>query len=110
MTKEAFLQHFPEFAAGMTVRSRNGEKLGTALVAREKDLIIEKGFFFPRDYVVTFDQVDHLENGELVLKRASEEMINEVKDEELIPGQALESATPKKPISDEHPSIRDRVA
>ncbi len=41
---------------GMVVRSSDGEKLGKVIRCGEAEFIIEKGFFFPKDYVARYDQ------------------------------------------------------
>jgi uncharacterized protein (TIGR02271 family) len=45
-----------EIREGMTVRSSDGEKLGKVISCGADEFIIEKGFFFPKDYVVRYDQ------------------------------------------------------
>ncbi len=41
---------------GMTVRSSDGRKLGKVIRCGADEFIIEKGFFFPKDYVARYDQ------------------------------------------------------
>jgi uncharacterized protein (TIGR02271 family) len=45
-----------EIREGMTVRSSDGEKLGKVIRCDADQFIVEKGFFFPKDYVVRYDQ------------------------------------------------------
>lgn len=45
-----------EIREGMTVRSSDGEKLGKVIRCDQDAFIIEKGFFFPKDYIVRYDQ------------------------------------------------------
>jgi uncharacterized protein (TIGR02271 family) len=45
-----------EIREGMTVRSSDGEKLGKVIRCDADAFIIEKGFFFPKDYIVRYDQ------------------------------------------------------
>jgi hypothetical protein len=52
---------------GMVVRSRDGEKLGRVFSVEEESFRIEKGLFFPRDYVVRLSEVAGERNGELIL-------------------------------------------
>jgi uncharacterized protein (TIGR02271 family) len=42
---------------GMTVYSSDGEKLGKVLTCDRSTFVIEKGFFFPKDYVARYDHV-----------------------------------------------------
>lgn len=52
---------------GMVVRSQDGEKLGRVFAVAEDAFHIEKGLFFPKDYLVRFSEVAGLRDGELVL-------------------------------------------
>jgi uncharacterized protein (TIGR02271 family) len=45
-----------EIREGMTVRSSDGQKLGKVIRCGVDEFIIEKGFFFPKDYVARYDQ------------------------------------------------------
>ena len=42
---------------GMTVFSSDGEKLGKVVRCDETSFIVEKGFFFPKDYVARYEDV-----------------------------------------------------
>jgi uncharacterized protein (TIGR02271 family) len=42
---------------GMAVYSSDGEKLGKVLTCDQSTFVIEKGFFFPKDYVARYDHV-----------------------------------------------------
>jgi hypothetical protein len=52
---------------GMVVRSQDGEKLGRVSAVGEDAFHIEKGLFFPKDYLVRFSEVAGVRDGELVL-------------------------------------------
>jgi uncharacterized protein (TIGR02271 family) len=52
---------------GMVVRSQDGEKLGRVSAVSADAFHIEKGLFFPKDYLVRFSEVAGLRDGELVL-------------------------------------------
>ncbi len=45
-----------EIREGMTVRSSDGQKLGKVIRCGADEFMIEKGFFFPKDYVARYDQ------------------------------------------------------
>jgi uncharacterized protein (TIGR02271 family) len=52
---------------GMIVRSIDGENLGKVYAIRETDFLIEKGLFFPKDYVCRYADISDIRNGEIVL-------------------------------------------
>lgn len=62
-----------EIREGMTALSSDGHKLGK-VIGREGDaLVIEKGFFFPKDYLCRSSDVREVRGDEVVLGRTQEE-------------------------------------
>ncbi|WP_225410339.1 YsnF/AvaK domain-containing protein [Stigmatella hybrida] len=57
---------------GMTVRSMDGEKLGKVFAVNEDEFLIEKGLFFPKDYVCRYAEISHMEDGEIILTHGKE--------------------------------------
>ena len=57
---------------GMVVRSSDGEKLGKVFAVGEGVFHIEKGLFFPKDYVVNFSEVSSVRDGEIILSHGRE--------------------------------------
>lgn len=52
---------------GMTVRSSDGEKLGKVFSLGDDSFHIEKGLFFPKDYLVRYADISDIRNGEIIL-------------------------------------------
>lgn len=52
---------------GMVVRSSDGEKLGKVIRLGDDRFEIEKGFFFPEDYVAGYAEISDIRNGEIHL-------------------------------------------
>ena len=67
-----------EIREGMTVRSADGEKLGRVIRCDQDAFIIEKGFFFPKDYIVRYDQASV--RGDEVLLALSASSLREAGD------------------------------
>jgi len=59
---------------GMIVRSLDGEKLGKIVRCGEEEFIIEKGFFFPKDYAASYANVDDIREGEVYLAGRREDL------------------------------------
>jgi uncharacterized protein (TIGR02271 family) len=59
---------------GMIVRSIDGENLGKVYAIRETDFLIEKGLFFPKDYVCRYADISDIRNGELILLLGKESL------------------------------------
>lgn len=57
---------------GMPVRSADGEKLGKVIMVRDQDFTIEKGFFFPKDYLVRYSDIQNIEGDEITLAHGRE--------------------------------------
>ena len=71
---------------GMTVYSADGEKLGKVIQCDVSTFIIEKGFFFPKDYVARFDDVSLVTGDEIRLSRGREQLTNLHEEDELAAG------------------------
>ncbi len=60
------------FREGMIVRSADGDKLGKVVGTDARGLRVEKGIFFPKEYVAAFDQVDQVTGDEIYLRWGTE--------------------------------------
>jgi uncharacterized protein (TIGR02271 family) len=60
---------------GMTVWSSDGERLGKIVACDDRSFEIEKGFFFPKEYIATYDEVSELRgDGDVLLARTKDEL------------------------------------
>jgi uncharacterized protein (TIGR02271 family) len=59
---------------GMTVRSIDGEKLGKVFAVQDGEFLIEKGLFFPRDYVCRYSEISDIRDGEIILLHGKESL------------------------------------
>jgi uncharacterized protein (TIGR02271 family) len=71
---------------GMVVRSQDGEKLGRVFAVAEDAFHIEKGLFFPKDYLVRFSEVAGVRDGELVLAHGRDSLRRLSSDEKYASG------------------------
>ncbi len=55
-------------ARGMTVYTRDGEKLGKVVAVDDRGLFVEEGFFFPGEYGFRFEDVEELREGNVHLR------------------------------------------
>jgi uncharacterized protein (TIGR02271 family) len=56
----------------MTVRSIDGEKLGKVFAVQDGEFLIEKGLFFPKDYVCRYSEISDIRGGEIILLHGQE--------------------------------------
>ncbi|HYI02798.1 YsnF/AvaK domain-containing protein [Hyalangium sp.] len=66
----------------MTVRSIDGEKLGKIFAVQEGEFLIEKGLFFPKDYVCRYSEISDIRDGEIILLHGKEGLHRFSLDEE----------------------------
>ncbi len=59
---------------GMVVRSSDGRELGRVLACGDRSFVVEKGLYFPTDYVARYDDVADVSRGEIRLSRRHEEL------------------------------------
>jgi uncharacterized protein (TIGR02271 family) len=56
---------------GMTVHSSDGEKLGKVVQCADDFFLVEKGFFFPKDYVARYEYVERVDGDDIHLNLAA---------------------------------------
>ncbi|MDC0741977.1 YsnF/AvaK domain-containing protein [Polyangium mundeleinium] len=59
---------------GMEVRTVDGHKLGKVVSVQADDFVVEKGFFFPKDYMISCDDIAEVREDTLVLLKRREEL------------------------------------
>jgi uncharacterized protein (TIGR02271 family) len=59
---------------GFVVWSSDSEKLGKVVTIRAESFVVEKGVFFPKDYVLPFDDVREIRGDEVLLSRTRKEL------------------------------------
>ncbi len=69
-----------EIREGMIVRSSDGQKLGKVIRCGADEFVIEKGFFFPKDYIARYDQASV--SGDEVLLSMPASSLREVGEKE----------------------------
>lgn len=74
MHREQFLKAHPNVKGEMIAYTRDGEKLGKVTTLNEDNLNIEKGFFFPRDFVVSYDDITEVRDNEIIISRQGTEL------------------------------------
>lgn len=84
---------------GMVVRSLDGEKLGKVFAMGDTRFQIEKGLFFPKDYLVSYSDIQDIRDGEIILARGRDGLREasdaaEVRDREPAIGTSGLPATP----------------
>jgi uncharacterized protein (TIGR02271 family) len=74
MHREQFLKTHPNVKGEMVAYTRDGEKLGKVTTLNDDNVNIEKGFFFPRDFVVSYDDIVEVKGNEIIISRRGTEL------------------------------------
>ena len=67
MRREEFLRMHPDIKGEMMAYSSGGEKLGRITALNQDTVNIEKGFFFPRDLAVPYDNIIDVHGSEMII-------------------------------------------
>lgn len=59
---------------GMVVRSLDGEKLGRVFAVGDRQFEIEKGLFFPKDYLASYADIQDIRDDEIILSRGRDSL------------------------------------
>lgn len=59
---------------GMKVRDANGQSLGSVERCDEDAFLIQKGFFFPKDYLIHYGHIADIRDGEAWLRMTADEL------------------------------------
>lgn len=59
---------------GMEVRTVDGHKLGKVVAVQVDSFVVEKGFFFPKDYTISSEIIEDVREGTVVLSKRREEL------------------------------------
>ena len=72
MRREEFLKMHPDIKGDMIAYSSDGEKLGRITSLNQDTINIEKGFFFPRDFAVPYDNIVDVHGNEMIIDQRRE--------------------------------------
>src|SRR4051794_7521540 len=68
------LARFPNLAEGTPVYSHDDKKLGKVNSLSDDYFIIEKGLFFPKDFVARYDDIQDVRDGSIYLSLTKAEL------------------------------------
>jgi uncharacterized protein (TIGR02271 family) len=68
------MQTRSDIREGMIVRASDGEKLGKVYALQADSFLIEKGIFFPKEYVARFEDVVDIRDGDIYLNRTKADL------------------------------------
>jgi uncharacterized protein (TIGR02271 family) len=94
---------------GMTVYSAEGDKLGKIVACEANSFIIEKGFFFPKDYVARFEDVATVQGDDvhLALGREALSELGTARGEGTVTARATDEM--RVPVAEEELDVTKRT-
>ena len=69
LTKEEFVKTHPDVRVGMTAYTVDGEKLGVIERIDEDDLLIERGWFFHKDFMIPYDDIEDVREDQVIVRQ-----------------------------------------
>lgn len=73
LTKEEFVKTHPDVRVGMTAYSIDGEKLGVIERIDEDNLMIERGWFFHKDFMIPYDDIEDIREDRVIVRKRRED-------------------------------------
>jgi uncharacterized protein (TIGR02271 family) len=73
LTKEEFVKTHPDIRVGMTAYTTDGEKLGVIERIEEDNLMIERGWFFHKDFVIPYDDIEDVREDQVIVRQRRED-------------------------------------
>lgn len=70
----SYSNRFPNLAEGMVVYSKDGGKLGKVTNLLDDHFIVEKGFFFPKDFSLRYDDIQEIREETVYLNLPESEL------------------------------------
>lgn len=67
LTRSDFSSKYPGIEEGVVARSSDGEKIGKVSAMNDDSFTVQKGFFFPEDFMFRYEDVQDFRDGELIL-------------------------------------------
>ncbi len=73
LTKEEFVKTHPDVRVGMTAYSIDDEKLGVIERVDEDNLTIERGWFFHKDFMIPYDDIEDVREDRVIVRQRRED-------------------------------------
>lgn len=112
--RSQILSRFPNLSEKMTVYSANGERLGKVDKLESDCFVVEKGIFFPKDFMFRYDDIQDIRDNEVYLKMEASDL-GDWRNESYAGWEQTDAintgslnATPRAEYQDQYPSWSDQ--
>jgi len=107
MRREDFMSKHPGLTEGATVYAMDGEKLGKVTELGSDSFLVEKGMFFPKDFMVRYDDIQDVRDGEVHLNLAKNDLAD-WKDESYLGWSQVDDINAGRVQPEPREDFRDR--
>lgn len=97
----------PGLADGMPVQCRDGEKLGKITDLGDDYFVVQKGFFFPRDFTLRYDDIQDIQDEKVILDLDRAD-VKDWKDEEFTGWSQVDEMNAGRMTAAPHPDFEER--
>lgn len=88
LTKEEFVRTHPDVRVGMTAYTMDGEKLGVIERIDEDNLLIERGWFFRKDFLIPYDDIEDIREDHVIVRQRRADFEEEMRSESWDTGES----------------------
>lgn len=74
LLKNDFAKNYPAVTEGTVVRCKDGEKLGKISTMNSDSFVVQKGLFFPKDFIFRYDDILTFADGELTVNAYKDDL------------------------------------
>lgn len=109
LLKNDFARKYPAVAEGTVVRCRDGEKLGKISAMDEDSFVVQKGLFFPKDFIFRYEDIQDYRDGEITVN-AHHTDLEDWRDESYAGWSHVDDINVGRLSPEPRPEFRDRYA
>lgn len=88
LTKEEFVRTHPDVRVGMTAYTMDGEKLGVIARIDEDNLLIERGWFFRKDFLIPYGDIEDVREDQVIVRQRRADFEEETRSESWDTGES----------------------
>jgi len=72
--KNDFVTRYPDVVEGTVVKTLDGEKLGKVSTLDTDSFIVQKGVFFPKDFIFRYEDIRDFRDGEIIVNTSKNDI------------------------------------
>jgi uncharacterized protein (TIGR02271 family) len=81
LTKEEFVKTHPDVRVGMTAYTADGEKIGVIERIDEDELLVARGWFFHKDFLIPYDDIEDVRENQVIIRQRRDDLEEQKRSE-----------------------------